>query len=147
MLTHPFTGEPVAVPLDHGLTEAERQAVRALLEEVGAAEPDPDSYRRVELSDGSIVSLAVGTLDRDAPCVAFAVECSALTAAVAYFLYALASRGNLSVGSSIDPEVTALPRPHQNQRVSWRWPKARLAESPSLLRAWLEQNLCAGKIV
>jgi len=145
---NPFTNEPIAFPIDRGLTVAERQAVLALLEEARAAEPDPDTYRRVELSDGSIVSVAVGTLADAAPrVVAFGVECSALTAEVALFLYSLASRGNLSVGSSIDPQVVALPLPEQRELVSGRWPKARVTGSPSQLKDWLERNLRAGRIV
>jgi hypothetical protein len=144
---NPFTEQSIAVPIDCGQTKTERQTVGALLEEVGAGEPDSDSYRRVELPDGSIVSVAVGTLADDAACVAFAVECSALTAEVASFLHALASRGNLSIGSSIDPEVVVLPCPRLREQVSGRWPKASIVESPSELGVWLERNLCAGRIV
>jgi hypothetical protein len=142
-----FTGEIIEVPLDRALTAEEKRAVRALLQEVGAGEPDPDTYRRVELPDGSIVSVAVGTLDDDAPCGGCAVECSALTTAVALFLFALAKRGNLSVGSGTDPEVVAYTRPEQRERVCRWYPKASMAGSPSRLRAWLERQLRAGRIV
>ncbi len=37
---NPFTGEALAVPIDLGLTSSERDAVRALLAEVGASPPD-----------------------------------------------------------------------------------------------------------
>jgi hypothetical protein len=144
---NPFTGELAAFPSDLGLTVAEREAVGALLEEAGAGEPDSDSYRRVELPDGSRVSVAVGTLGESAPCVAFAVECSALTAEVASFLHALTSRGNLSVGPTIDPDAVALPRPEPSDLVLRRWPKATVARSPSELKAWLARNLKAGRIV
>jgi hypothetical protein len=145
---NPFTKELVTVPIDHGLTKSERQAVTELLEEVGAGEPDPDTYCRVELPDGTYVNVAVGTLaDVDVARVAFAVECSALSLEVVAFVYALASWGNLSIGSSIDPEVVALPHRRQWDRVSKRWPKASVVESPSELKVWLKQNLLAGRIV
>jgi hypothetical protein len=144
---NPFTGATLAVPGDLALTAEDRQAVRALLQEVGAGEPDPDTYRRIELPGGSIVDIAVGTLDDDAPCIGFAVECSDLTAEGASFLYALASRGNLSVGSSIDPQVVALTRPEQRERVARWYPKVSMVGSPSRLRVWLERQLRAGKIV
>jgi hypothetical protein len=146
MLRNPFTNEPVVAHIDHGLTATERQVVRELLEEVKAGEVDPDSYRRVKLPDGSLVDVGVGSPD-DNTCGAFAVDCSDLTDQVASFLHTLASRGNLSIGSTIDPQVVALPRREQKEQVSERWPKARVVTSPSQLLTWLRQNLRIGTIV
>ena len=148
MCQNPFTGEAISIPRDPGLTLDESQAVRRLLEEVEAGEPDADTYRHIEFADGSLVSVAVGRLLAEgAACRALAVECSVLTASVADFLYALASRGNLSIGSSIDPKVVVLLRAEQSKLVSRRWPEANVVESPSQLRDWLERNLQVGKIV
>jgi hypothetical protein len=147
MLRNPFTNDPVVAHIDQGLTATERQAVRELLEEVKAGEVDPDAYRRVKLPDGSLVDVGVGSLYDETTCGAFAVDCSDLTDQVASFLHTLASRGNLSIGSTIDPQVVALPRREQKERVSERWPKAREVKSPSQLFAWLRQNLRKGTIV
>jgi hypothetical protein len=147
MLRNPFTNEPVVAHIDHGLTATERQAVRELLEEVKAGEVDPDFYRRVKLPDGSLVDVGVGTLYDENTCGAFAVDCSDLTDQVVSFLHTLASRGNLSIGSTIDPQVVALPRREQKEWVSERWPTVCVVKSPSQLLAWLRQNLRKGTIV
>lgn len=144
---NPFTGEVVEFPIDPGLTSAERSAVRALLKEAGASEPDPDNYRRVTFKDKSTVNVAAGALDRKEPCVAFAVECSALTLKVVSLIHDLACKGNMSIGSTVDPAVVALPLADQAKKVSKRWPGASVVESPSQLEFWLRQQIDKGTIV
>jgi hypothetical protein len=140
---NPFTGEPLVIHIDLGLTAAEREAVQTLLVEVGASDPDPDYYRRVVLPKGSIVNAAIGPSVNDLklPCIAFAVEYYSLTTEVASFIHALASKGNMSIGSASDPAVVALTLPEQKKRVVQRWPKASVVASPRQLEAWLRQNI------
>ena len=146
-VTNPFTGTPVEVPIDEGLTAAERDAVRAFLAEVGAGEPDADTYCKIDLPDGSIVSVAIGTLDQEHACVAFAVECSTLTANTVSFVFELARRGNMSIGSTVAPEIVALPSVAANDCMTRRWPMAQSAETPAQLRAWLRNYINRGIIV
>jgi hypothetical protein len=138
---NPFTGEVLVVPIDLGLTASERDAVRALLAEAGASPPDPDTYCRVVLRDGNRVDVAVGGLYTDATPMAIAVEYNALSPEVASFVHALASRGNMSIISGVDPAVVALPLPTQRTQVASRWPEAPVVEAPSDLEAWLRQNI------
>ena len=137
---NPFTGEIFAVPIDIGLNSAERSAVRALLADVEASAPDPDTYCRVVLGDGSALNVAVSNLFGDGPCRAFAVEYYSLTPAVASFVHDLASRGNLAIVASVKPLAVALPLPDQRERVASRWPSAYVVASPSDLEHWLREN-------
>ncbi len=144
--TNPFTGEPVEFPIDVGLSDSETDAVEAFLADNGASEPDPDSYCRVELS-GDVVNVAVGGLYDAEPCVAFAIECSDLNQTVAQFVHELACRGNMSIGSSIDPTVVSLPLSGQVKDVSERWPSFVLVDTPTKLLHWLQKNVQEGNIV
>jgi hypothetical protein len=139
---NPFTGEPLEFPIDDGLTAAEREAVRRLLAEVRAGDPDPESYCRVVLPEGSVVNVGIGSLNNpDLPCIAFALECSSVNLEVASFIHALASKGNMSIGSAVDPKVVALPLREQRERVVRRWPNALVVTLPGQLEAWLHQNI------
>jgi hypothetical protein len=60
---------------------------------------------------------------------------------MASFLYALARRGNMSIGSGINPMTVALPRPDQREKVKKRWPDACVVESALDLETWLRQNI------
>ena len=138
---NPFTGAVFVVPNDLGRTSLERDAVRALLEEVGASNPDPDTYCNIAFPDSSSVSVAVGNLYSNGPCTGFALEYDRLTPAVASFVHALAVRGNLSIISGVEPTVAALPLFEQRERVLSRWPGVQVVESALDLETWLRQNL------
>ena len=144
LTANPFTGEPIEVPLDVGLTAEQQSAVRALLVEAGAEEPDPDGYRRVRLPDGAIISV-LGPPDEEwASCVALAVECRALTQGVADFVHKLAQRGEMAV--MVVPQVVALPSLAPLGRVARRWPSAVVVESPGELFGWLRENLGSAEV-
>jgi hypothetical protein len=138
---NPFTGERIGIPIDSGLTSTERLAVKSLLTTSGATAPDPDTYCRVALPDGSIINLAVGNLFTDNPCIAFALEYDTLTPDVVSFIHALASRGNMAIGSSTDPTVVALPLSEQRNRVLSRWPQVHVVESPLDLEDWIRHHI------
>ena len=141
-MKNPFTEEPVDIPIDLGLTEAEREGVQSLLREVNAGEPDPDTYSRITLKDGSIVDIAIGSLnDTKARCGAFAVECKRLTIEVSAFLFRLAHAGNLSIGPTVGTPVIAVVSSEQVARVAHRWPHVDLVETPQSLNDWLHINL------
>ncbi len=146
-ITNQFTGESFAIPVDHGLTASELDGVRTLLTDAKVGPPDPETYCRVPLADGSFVDVAIGTLDSiaalgtHAPCIAFAVDCSALTTGVAEFVYELAKRGNMTIGSTLDPSVVSLPVPGQRVRARHRWPNAIVTDSPAKLAVWLREQI------
>jgi hypothetical protein len=138
---NPFTGDVIVIPIDFGLTSKERMSVRDFLAESGASAPDPDDYCRVMLPRGNSVNVDVGTLYTDVPCRGFAAEYSVLAPEVASFLYELARRGNMTIGSSSDPKLVALTSREQPEGVKARWPQAGYVESPTELEAWLRENI------
>lgn len=136
---HWLTGEKLLAHIDDGLTESERKAVLDLLKSVSASEPDPDGYYYIDLSDGSHIGVGAFTLAGKDRCVAFAVECDHLTGAAADFLFKLSRAGNMTVGSSIDPDVVALTATPSDD-ASERWPNAPVLDDPARLAAWLKAN-------
>ena len=141
---NPFTGDPWRVHIDDGLTDDERNAVRALLARVGASEPDPDTYCQIRLSDGSRVNVAIGTLNMAHPCVAFAVEFQSLSPAVAEFVFSLAQAGNMTIRAT--STVVAVLSPATKVRVQERWPTAQVVGSPVELESWLRRGIRDGTI-
>jgi hypothetical protein len=144
---NPFTGEPVEFHIDKGLTEAERESVRKLLLDMQASCPDPDRYRKIHCKDGGIVSICIGTLEDPDPCVAFAVEFECVTADIGIFVFNVTRLGNMSVGSTIKPDVVLLTKPPQNELVAKRWPKAAVAKTPKHLESWIKKRIKDGSIV
>lgn len=138
-MTNPFTGEKLLAHIDDGLTESERKAVLDLFKSNSASERDPDGYYYIEFPDGSHIGVGAFTLEGTDPCVGFAVECDRLTDAAADFLFKLSRAGNMSVGSSIDPDVVALTAAPSDD-VSKRWPGASVLDDPARLAAWLKAN-------
>jgi hypothetical protein len=138
---NPFTGEVLKIPVDLGPTATEIDAVRDFLTESRAGELDPDTYCRIDLPDGSKVNVAIGTLGQKHPCIAFAVECFALTDDTVSFVLELAKRGRMSIGSTSDPGVVALPAGDLPARVAQRWPSAPVVETPAELWVWLQHNI------
>jgi hypothetical protein len=145
-VVNPFTREPIEIAIDPGLTIAERDAVRSFLSDCKAGEPDPDTFCKINLNDGCIVNVAIGTLDQEHPCIGFAVECSALTSDGAFFVLELAKRGNMSIGSSIDGDVVAFTSA-PTEMAAKRWPLAQVMDSADQLKAWLAENIERGTIV
>ncbi len=137
--TNPFTNEKTFFHVDDGLSESERKAVLDLLRTASASEPDPDGYYYVDLPDGARVGVGASTLSGSDKCVAFAVECNNLTDAAADFLFRLSRAGNMSVGSSVNPDVVAFTA-QPNDKVVVRWPKAPLLPDSASLAAWLTAN-------
>lgn len=147
-IPNPFDGRTITIHFDDGLTEAEREAVRKLLAQVGASEPDPETYCQIRLPDGSRLNVAIGTLNMAHPCIGFAVEFTPLSTAVVEFVFALALAGNMTVGSSIDPSVVAILAPGLQRltpvlkaRLHERRPTAQVVGSPLELEAWLRERI------
>lgn len=143
---NPFNGTLIKVPIDPGLTDGERNAVRSFLAERGAGEPDPETYCSVKLRDGCIINVAIHTLDLPASCRGLTVECAALTDDSVGFVLELAKRGNMSIGSNIDPDVVAFTSAPSEQAMK-RWPSAGVVETAAQLRVWLDENIRRGTIV
>jgi hypothetical protein len=112
-----------------------------------ASNPDPDRYRKIHCKDGGVASISIGTLEDPDPCIAFAVEFERLTPEVALFVFNIARLGNMSVGSTIKPEVVLLTRASESELVAKRWPKAIVAETPKHLESWLKNKMDDGSIV
>jgi hypothetical protein len=145
---NPFTGQLVEFPIDDGLTPAEKAAVIKLLTEVRATPADEEGWRTVFLRDGSKINVSLGVLfESDHPCVGCKVEFDPYSSIAVSFIFTLAQIGNMSVGSSIDPNVVALVRPLPTERVAKRWPNATITTNPEQLEAWLRKCIDDGSIV
>ena len=144
---NPFTKEPVEFPIDDGLTEPERAAVRSILSLHGASEPDPDGFRYVRLADGTKANVGASHLDREGTCPGISIELNAASSCAAAFVFELASKGNMYVGSSCYPAVNAAVSAEQAQRIRARYPSVPVLQSATELLAWVEQRLAAGDIV
>ena len=125
----PFTGETTKFPLDDGLTDSERKTVRKLLIEMDASEPDPDGYCKIHFKDGGIVSFVLGTLNLEAPCVAFAVEIEAPSNDATSAIYNLAESANLAIVNSSTSKAALTSGP-RNDLVAQRWPNATVVTCP-----------------
>jgi hypothetical protein len=144
--TNPFTGQSVSFPIDLGLTAEERDAVMQFITQSGGGEPDPDFFRRVQVADGNSVDVCGCDLNSDIPCSGLAVDCSDLSLPVATFVYGLAIRGNVSIGSSIDSRVVAAVSSKQKNLILHRYPSVALVESPAGIFQWLQEKLSTGSI-
>jgi hypothetical protein len=143
---NPFNGARVEFPVDPGLNDLERANVRKLMMEMQGSSPDSDGYRKILCGDGGAVSICIGTLDDPDPCVAFAVEFNRLTSEVALFVFNLARCGNMTVGSTINPEVAILANP-PNESIIERWPSVTVVSTPGQLMSWLQQRVADRSIV
>lgn len=137
--TNPFTGEKLRVPSDEGLSAAEREAVLELLSRNAATDPDPDGYYYVQLADDCRIGIGAPTLSSQRPCVGIGFECDRLTDTAIQFLFELSRAGNLSIGSSSDPDHVAFTA-QPNDRQAKRWPAAAVLEDPAQLAAWLQAS-------
>jgi hypothetical protein len=139
---NPFTGETVEFPMDTGLTEAERNAVKALLAGKHASGPDEDGFHNIPLSDGNVVSLWTGDLDGSAPSVAFQLQFEGpATREILDLAREIAVRGNLTIGSTFDPEIVALVNPPLDPQIRRRWPKAMQLQTQEDFDDWVRDRL------
>jgi len=146
-VTNPFTGKPIEIPRDGGLTQAERATATKLLSDVRASPVDPDGYRKISFTDGSTLSVGIGTLETSQPCIAFVVEFESLSEAVLSFIFMLAHSCNLSVGSTIDPIVVAVTQTPHNEHFRKHCPTAIVANSEPQLEAWIKKGIADETIV
>jgi hypothetical protein len=143
---NPFTGAVVEFPIDHGLTAAERAAVRSVLSSYGASDADADGFRYIVLPDETKIGVDAGHVDREGVCPGVVVECNSTSADAAAFVFELASKGNMTVGSSVDPAVVAAVSSEQSERVKSRWPDVPVLRSPEDLLIWVKQGLATHDI-
>lgn len=132
---NPFTGEPIEGLSQGRLTDGDRNAVRSLLTGYGASEPDEETYCRITLSNGSEIQIALGTLNDDAPCSAFAVECPDASLEVCRFLFEFAKNAHLSIGSTIDPDVKIIASASPNES------RKEIVNSAEPLQLWIQERL------
>ena len=89
-----------------------------------------------------MVGVEIGNLNSaDDKCSALAVDYRTLTPVVAAFIHALAVAGNMSIGSSVDRMIIALPLAEQWEKVGNHWPQACIVETPADLAVWLRRNI------
>jgi hypothetical protein len=105
-----------------------------------ASDADPDGYCTIRCIDGGIVSIGLGTLNHNAECIAFAVECEALTDDAVCVIFALARAGNMSIGTSTEPASVVLTSEPTSGLITKQWPEAFVATTASDLSTWLHNG-------
>ena len=140
---NPFTGKMQSMPVDDGLTDAERAAVRKLLKSGGAAKPDEFGCYAVEFKDGGSAEVFASELAGSEQCDGLMVSLHGLTPAVVRFLFELCRAGNMSATPIMEDEVVVVVSEAQRLRVQGRWPEAIVAGSPEELSRLLSGGVTA----
>jgi hypothetical protein len=140
---NPFTGKMQAVPVDDGLTDAERAAVRKLLKAGGAAKPDEFGCYAVEFKDGGSAEVFASELAGTEQCDGLMVSLHGLTPMVVGFLYELCRAGNMSATPVMEEEVVVVASEAQRVRVQGRWPAAVVVGSAAELGRLLTDGVAA----
>lgn len=140
--TNPFTGEPVEFPIDDGLSDSERMAVKQLLSEFHAIGPDPDGYYQIVFSNDTSINVGAGALDGATPCIGIAMEIEGPASQdVVRFARRLALEGNMAVSSAIDPDIVALVARSDDPRICERWPDAPILTNDDDFIKWVAEQL------
>ncbi|MEZ6140914.1 MAG: hypothetical protein R3B84_10115 [Zavarzinella sp.] len=130
---NPFTGKMQSVPMDDGLTDSERVAVRKLLKSAGAATPDEFGCYAVEFKDGGSAEVFASELTGTEQCDGLMVSLQGLTPEVVKFLWELCHVGGMAATPVMEDAVVVVASPEQFQRVKSRWPSAVVVGSPEEL--------------
>ena len=138
-----FTGKMRAVPVDDGLTDAERAAVRKLLKAAGAAKPDEFGCYAVEFKGGGSAEVFASELAGTEQCDGLMVSLHGLTPAVVGFLYDLCRAGNMAATPIMEDEVVVVASEAQRLRVQSRWPSAVVVDSPAEFGRLLSDGVAA----
>jgi hypothetical protein len=129
----PFTGEPVTVPDDPGLTVEERAAVVSLLQELQAEGPDEFGCYHLSFADGGEAAVSVPFLVDESQLDGCSVTTRSLTADVISLWFRLSRAGNLvilPVAEGVGPLVTS---EEHRERVAARYPDAKVVQSAEAL--------------
>jgi hypothetical protein len=140
---NPLTGQVQSVPVDNGLSDAERAAVLSLLKSAGAAAADKFGCYAVELSDGGSAEVYSSGLGGPEQCDGFMVSLRGLTPRLTQFLWELCRAGNMVAIPVMEDEVVVVTTEDQLNRVRARWPKAVVVGSPEEFGRLLGGGLAA----
>ena len=102
---NPFTGKMQSVPVDDGLTDAERAAVRKLLKSAGASKPDEFGCYAVEFKDGGSAEVFASELGGSEQCDGLMVSLQGITSGLVKFLWELCRAGNMAATPIMEDEV------------------------------------------
>lgn len=137
--TNPFTGETIEVPIDDGLSQAERDALAKVLSTHGFKGPEPEGEGyALYLPNDQSVRIRGGELDGTRRITGFAVEIVVveLNEDILKIVLDMARSGNLALTSFTGDKVRLVSRPDDDKALK-RWPDAKPVESTAELRAWL----------
>ncbi|QDT73652.1 hypothetical protein [Lacipirellula limnantheis] len=140
---NPFTGNMQSVPVDDGLTDAERAAVRELLKSAGAAKPDDFGSYAVEFKDGGSAEVFASELGSSEQCDGLMASVHGVTPELVKFLWDLCRAGNMSATPIMEDEVVVVVCEEQRARVQGRWPSAVVIGSPDELSRLISGGVAA----
>ena len=139
-MTNPFTGEKSIAYVDDGATDDEFAAGESVLDGAGAAPPDPDGFRQLNLDGNRDLSVNFGRLGGQVN-VNGGLNLEAMT-----FVYRIASAAGMLVQSTIDPSVIAVLSGQHHAGIDDRWPSNTPIDSPESLLKWAASEIEAGRI-
>ena len=140
---NPFTGEMLSVPVDDGLSDAERAAVLDLLRAAGANAPDEFGCYIVKTPDGGSAEVFAAGLGGPEQCDGFMVAMRGLTPELVGLLWKLCRDGNMSAMPVMEDEVVVVASETQVQRVQAPWPAVVAVSSPEELAHLLSDGVAA----
>lgn len=140
--TNPFSGESVEFPIDKGLTESERDAIKLLLQQHNASEPSPEGFYCIEFEGDSYMNVGAAALETEHPCISFKLElCGPVTSKMLDFSRQLALAGNMTVGSIFDPGKVALVTDSDDPLIAKRWPNSPTLRTADEFNTWVQTEL------
>ncbi len=140
---NPFTGEPIAIPIDNGLTEDETRRMLQVFEENGINGPEADGEGyAVYGSKGDSIRFRCSNLDDSIPVKAIACEVVVreLSDEVLAIIVDVARAGNMVLTSCTGDCARVVGR-SLDAKVLTRWPDAEPLSSVDELRAWLQGTI------
>jgi hypothetical protein len=143
----PFSGAAIEFNIASAMTDEELEAVRDLLDGLGASQPDEDGYRSLKMSNDSRVR--IGGFAEDTEVAGSAVERLPMEFAVASefstieaaLVLRVATAGNLFVVGAGDSETVATPVTVSDKRFHKRFRNASVTVDEQALAQWIRHNI------
>jgi hypothetical protein len=140
---NPFTGETVSVPVDEGLTDAQKSAFRHLLHTLNASGPDRFGCYVLDFADGGYAEVSAQGLDGPDKCDGCMAAVSSLSPQLVQFLFDLGRGGNMILIPAMENPPFVVTSEEQKRCVESRWPEAKVVSSPQALLSLLTKGFTA----
>lgn len=143
----PFSGAPIEFNIASAMADEELEAVKDILDELGASQADDEGYRSFVMSNGTRVR--IGGFVEDAEVAGVGVEILPVAFSVkgefstteASLVLRIATAGNLLVGGAADANWVATTAAIADKRFRKRHKNASVTPDEKALAEWVRQNI------